>query len=540
MTDEPLLRIDGLSVRFDGNPDSAPAVDDVSLSIRQGETLGLVGESGSGKSLTAMAALGLAPTAARIQARGGLFWRRDRIDDKSESWLRRLRGGQIGVVFQEPAGCLNPLLTIGRQVAESVPAAKDRARRVAALLNEVGLEPGMIRRYPHELSGGQQQRVMIAIALAADPALLIADEPTTALDVTIQAQIVALLQDLKARRRMALLFISHDLALVSAMADRVAIMRKGRIVEEGPAQALFASPQNPYTRALLAARPGHGPSPARLPTIDALLGERDALEPPPRAAIGETALEIQDLRVEHPGRGWFARPFRAVDGVSLTLCAGESLGLVGESGSGKSTLARAVMGLIKPISGKIALFGSERDRSVGHPRCQIIFQDSGGSLNPRLTVRSILSEPLDLRGLHPGSARADRLAASLAEVALEPFHLDRYPHELSGGQRQRVNIARALTLDPEILICDEIVSALDVTVQAQVLNLLKDIQSRRALALLFISHDLAVVRFIADRVAVMKDGKIVESGPTLDMLDNPRHPYARQLMAAIPRLAVSP
>lgn len=539
MTGEPLLRIDRLTVRFDGNPDAAPAVDDVSLTIAQGETLGLVGESGSGKSVTAMAALGLAPAAARIQARGGLFWRGERIDDKSESWLRRLRGGQIGVVFQEPAGCLNPLLTVGRQVAESIPATADRARRAAALLSEVGLEPGMIRRYPHELSGGQQQRVMIAIALAADPALLIADEPTTALDVTIQAQIVALLQDLKARRRMALLFISHDLALVSALADRVAIMRKGRIVEEGPARELFASPRNPYTRALLAARPSDGPSPARLPTIDALLGDQTRPEPPPRAAIGGTALEIQDLRVEHPGRGWFGAPFRAVDGVSLTLRAGESLGLVGESGSGKSTLARAVMGLIKPISGKIALFGAERDRSVGHPRCQIIFQDSGGSLNPRLTVRSILSEPLDLRGLHLGSARADRLAASLAEVALEPAHLDRYPHEMSGGQRQRVNIARALTLDPEILICDEIVSALDVTVQAQVLNLLKDIQSRRALALLFISHDLAVVRFIADRVAVMKDGKIVESGPTLDMLDSPSHPYARQLMAAIPRLAVS-
>ena len=539
MTSEALLRIEGLTIRFGARSDTAPAVDDVTLSIGRGETLGLVGESGSGKSLTAMAALGLAPPSARLKASGGLFWRRSRIDDKSEAWLRRLRGKRVGVVFQEPAGCLNPLLTIGRQIAESVPVRKDRPNRVAALLGEVGLDSGMTGRYPHELSGGQQQRVMIAIALAADPLLLIADEPTTALDLTIQAQIVALLRDLKARRGMALLFISHDLALVSALADRVAIMRQGRIVEQGPAGEVFASPRDAYTRALLAARPSHGAPPARLPTIDAFLNDLSVPSPPPASTIGATVLEIRELSVDYPGRGWFAKAHRAVNGVSLSLRAGESLGLVGESGSGKSTVARSVMGLIKPIAGRIELFGSERGAGVGHNRCQIIFQDSGGSLNPRLTVRSILSEPMDLRDLHRGPARKERLAAALEEVALEPAHLERYPHELSGGQRQRVNIARALTLDPDILICDEIVSALDVTVQAQVLNLLKDIQARRALALLFISHDLAVVRFVADRVAVMKDGTIVESGPTADALDNPKHPYARRLMAAIPRVVAA-
>jgi len=530
----PLLAVDRLTVRFSGV--GTAAVDAVSFALNRGETLGLVGESGSGKSLSALSILGLTPVAARVEAEGGIRWRGRRIDGDGNPLLARLRGRRIGIVFQEPAGCLNPLIPIGRQIGEAIPRRGAKAEKIAALLAETGLAPEHAARYPHELSGGQQQRAMIAMALAGDPDLLIADEPTTALDVTVQAQIVELLRALRRKRGMALLFISHDLALVAALADRVAVMRHGRILEDGPTRSVFLSPQHAYTHALLAARPMHGTPPSRLPTIDDVSSGAEAAAAA-RPEIGADVLSVETLVVDYPGRGWLGRPMRAVAGVDLTLAAGETLGVVGESGSGKSTIGKAILGLVRPTAGRIALFGEDlpAGRAPGHRRCQIVFQDSHGSLNPRLAVARNLGEPLDLRGLYPRNARRPRLEALMAEVRLPAALLDRYPHELSGGQRQRINIARALALDPDMLVCDEIVSALDVTVQAQVLNLLKDLQAERGLALLFISHDLAVVRFMADRIAVMKDGRIVETGAAGDILDRPQHAYTRALMAAIPQ-----
>ncbi len=534
----PLLEIEGLTVRFHGNQGLVTAVDDVSFRIDGGEILGLVGESGSGKSLSALSIVGLTPDAAEIRVTGGIRWRGRRLDGRTNSLLPRLRGRRIAIVFQEPAGCLNPIMAIGRQIAEALPRRSRHRRtadRIVDLLAEVGLDRALAARYPHELSGGQQQRAMIAMALAGDPRLLVADEPTTALDVTVQAQIVDLLRRLCRSRNMAMLFISHDLPLVGQLADRVAVMRHGRIVEHGPIGRVFARPEHSYTKALLDARPDHARMPSRLATIDGPA----AAETPARPSIGSQVLAIDGLAVDYPGRGWLASPVRAVSNVSLFLAGGETLGIVGESGSGKSTVGKAIVGLAPPAGGRISLFGEmlAAGRPPGHRRCQIVFQDSQGSLNPRLTVARNLGEPLDIRGLHTGVARRPRLEALLAEVRLSPALLDRYPHELSGGQRQRVNIARALALDPDLLICDEIVSALDVTVQAQVLNLLKDIQCARGLSMLFISHDLAVVRFMADRIAVMKDGRVVETGSSADILDRPTHPYTRALMSAIPRTA---
>ena len=506
-----LLEIAGLRIQFRGA--AGPVVDGVSLAIAAGETLGIVGASGSGKSLTALSLVGLAPVAAHVQ--GVLRWKGQTL---SPATLAALRGRSIGVVFQEPAGCLNPLMTIGAQIAE-IP---DRRISVERLLDEVGLGPAMAARYPHTLSGGQQQRTMIAIALASNPELLIADEPTTALDVTMQAQIVALLRALSACRGLALLFISHDLDLVATLADRVAVMEAGKVVETAPTAALFAAPAHPCTRALLAAR----------------ILARPAC---PTAGTPEV-MRIQDLCVDYPGRFPFARRHRAVNGVDLALHAGQTLGLVGESGSGKSTVARAVMGLAPVAAGRITLFGAELParRKPGHARCQIVFQDAGGSLNPRLQIGRIIGEPLDLRRLHRGPARAPRLESLMREVVLDPALLRRYPHELSGGQRQRVSIARALALDPEILLCDEIVSALDTVVQAQILDLLAAIQARRGLAMLFISHDLTVVRHVAHQVAVMQAGRIIEMGGTGALYQAPAHPVTAQLLSArlAPKLAL--
>ena len=534
----PLLAIEGLTIRFRGNEDLVTAVDDISFRIHAGEILGLVGESGSGKSLSALSVVGLTPDTAEIRATGGIRWRGRRLDGRTNSLLSLLRGRRIAIVFQEPAGCLNPIMTIGRQIGEAFPRKSLRWQtgdRISDLLAEVGLASTLAERYPHELSGGQQQRAMIAMALAGDPSLLIADEPTTALDVTVQAQIVELLRRLCRSRRMALLFISHDLPLVGRLADRIAVMRHGRIVEHGLVSRVFAEPEHAYTKALLDARPDHSHVPSRLATVDGPV----AAEVPTRPPIGGKVLAIEGLTVDYPGRGWLTPDVRAVSEVSLDLGAGETLGIVGESGSGKSTIGKAIVGLVPAKTGRIVLFGEAlaARRPPGHRRCQIVFQDSQGSLNPRLTVARNLGEPLDIRGLATGAERRPRLEALMAEVRLGPTLLDRYPHELSGGQRQRVNIARALALDPELLICDEIVSALDVTVQAQVLNLLKDIQCIRGLSMLFISHDLAVVRFMADRIAVMKDGRIVEIGRAADILDRPEHPYTRSLMSAIPRIA---
>ncbi|MBU8544336.1 MULTISPECIES: dipeptide ABC transporter ATP-binding protein [Roseomonadaceae] len=498
MTDIPLVELRDFRVRFG----AALAVGGVSLTLRAGQTLALVGESGSGKSLTALGIAGLAPPAATLS--GSL-----RIDGAEmlgapERAWRRLRGARIGMVFQEAMGSLNPSMRIGAQIAEAIAAHRamprpEIERRVLAALEEVGLpDPhGKMAAFPHQLSGGQQQRVMIAMALAADPALLIADEPTTALDATVQAQILALLAALQARRGLAMLFVSHDLAVVEGIAQQVAVMQHGLVVEAGPTARVFAAPTHPYTAALLASRPG--------PVLRATAG----------ATAAVPALEVRGLAVVFRAHRLGGTKLRAVDGVSLRIAPGEALGLVGESGSGKSTLARAAVGLVVPTAGMIRVFGQDPAEARGRRQMaravQMVFQDAAGSLNPRLTIAQILAEPLAVHALAPPGARRTHARRLLEEVGLAEAHLDRYPHQLSGGQRQRVAIARALAVDPRLLVCDEPVSALDMTVQAQVLDLLGRIRRERGLALLFIGHDLEAVGAVSERIAVMKDGRVVES-----------------------------
>ncbi|MGK7870851.1 dipeptide ABC transporter ATP-binding protein [Falsiroseomonas sp. E2-1-a20] len=502
------------------------AVDGVSLTLHPGATLALVGESGSGKSLTALGIAGLEPPAARLS--GSL-----RIDGVEmlgapERVWRALRGARIGMVFQEAMGSLNPSMRIGTQVAEAIAAHRrlpkaEIARRVLNALAEVGLpEPhSKAAAFPHQLSGGQQQRVMIAMALAADPALLIADEPTTALDTTVQAQILALLVALQARRGLAMLFVSHDLAVVEGIAQQVAVMQHGRVVEAGPTAQVFAAPSHSCTAALLASRPR---AIKRASAVDA-------------AAV--PALAVRDLAVVFRPHRVGGAKLRAVDGVSFSIAPGEALGLVGESGSGKSTIARAAVGLVAPASGTIRVFGHDPAESSGRRAMaravQMVFQDAAGSLNPRLTIAQILAEPLAVHALAPPTQRSARAQRLLEEVGLSALHLDRYPHQLSGGQRQRVAIARALAVDPRLLVCDEPVSALDMTVQAQVLDLLGRIRRERGLALLFIGHDLEAVGAVSERIAVMKEGRVVEIGAADDVLQRPVTAYAQALVAAMPR-----
>jgi ABC-type glutathione transport system ATPase component len=491
--------------------------------------LALVGESGSGKSLTALGIAGLAPSAAQLSGSlriGGV----EMLGASERAWRTR-RGARVGMVFQEAMGSLNPSMRIGAQIAEAITAHRslpkaEIACRVHDALTEVGLpDPhGKAAAFPHQLSGGQQQRVMIAMALAADPALLIADEPTTALDTTVQAQILALLAALQARRGLAMLFVSHDLAVVEGIAQRVAVMRHGKVVEAGPTAQVFAAPSHPYTAALLASRPSQA---QRISAVD-----RRALP----------ALEIHDLTVMFRPHRLGGAKLRAVDGVTLSIAAGEALGLVGESGSGKSTLAKAVVGLVRPAKGFIRVFrhdpAAPADRKAMARAVQMVFQDAAGSLNPRLTIAQILAEPLAVHGLAAPAQHRTHARRLLEEVGLTATHLDRYPHQLSGGQRQRVAIARALAVDPKLLVCDEPVSALDMTVQAQVLDLLARIRRERGLALLFIGHDLETVGAVSDQIAVMKDGRVIEIGPAEAILQRPATAFTQALVAAMPRRRV--
>ena len=531
-----LLDVRKLSIAFPGVLGGLRVVDDVSWQLEPGRTIGIVGESGSGKSLTGLALLRLLPAAAQVDETSRVLFRGRDLLRLPEPEMRHLRGGALSVVFQEPMACLHPLKRVGWQVGEAArhhrtgAAAKVR-ERVASLFAEVGLpDPARIgRRYPHELSGGQQQRVMIAMALAGDPAVLIADEPTTALDATVQAQILDLLKALQARRGLAMVFISHDLAVVSAMAHEVVVMRNGRVVEAGPTHQVLTAPQSPYAQMLI--------------------GSRRHLTPADTEPGGETTaervLELDGLHVAYGGRGLLVPRVRAVDNVSVSLDRGRTLGLVGESGSGKSTIAKAVVGLVRPRGGDIRLLGRSLAGSGWRlPRtlrrqCQIVLQNPFGARNPRLTIEQALAEPFVTLSLHPPEGRRARMVAGLDEVGLEAEVLPRYPHQLSGGQRQRVCIARALMSEPAILICDEIVSALDAHVQLQVLKLLKRLQSNRHLSLLFIGHDLEVIRFIADDVAIMRGGKIVEHGPADKVMTAPEHSYSRTLIAAVPRLAAA-
>ena len=518
-----LLAVEGLTVAFG----QRRVVEDVSFTLDRGRTLALVGESGSGKSLTALSVLQLLPAGGSNPA-GRIVLDGVDVLAATPRQLRGLRGGSAGMVFQEPMTSLNPLHRVGRQVAEAVTLHRPLRgaalrRRVVELLDQAGFADADARldAYPHQLSGGQRQRVMIAMALANDPALLIADEPTTALDVTIQAQILATLAELRAQRGLALLLITHDLSIVRRYADDVCVMQGGRIVEAAPAAQLFAAPSHPYTRALLAAAPKGPPVPLR-----------------PDA---KPLLTADDLRVYFPiRRGLLRRAVgyvRAVDGVSLAVREGETLGLVGESGSGKSTIGYASLALT-PSTGRVAFEGMPLATLRGaamrrlRARAQIVFQDPFGSLSPRLSVGEIVAEGLRVHERLTDRARAARVAAVLEEVGLPAEAADRYPHEFSGGQRQRIAIARAMVLKPRFVVLDEPTSALDVSVQAQIVGLLRRLQETYGLGYLFISHDLRVVRAVAHRIAVLRHGVIVEEGPAEEVIARPQHDYTRALMAA--------
>ncbi len=556
-----LLSIEDLRVAFrtgktNGVVQRFEAVRGVSFDVPENTTVALVGESGSGKSVTAMSILNLLPDNA--ERSGTITFRgRDMLAAPPRE-LQKLRGREIACVFQDPMSSLNPVLTVGRQICEPLTkhlalSARAAMTRAEALLDEVGMpEPKRrLSAYPHQLSGGQQQRVMIAMALACEPKLLIADEPTTALDVTIQRQIMELLAGLKARHRMSMLFISHDLGVVGELADHVVVMRQGTVREQAPVASIFANPQDAYTKALLACRPTLEQRAPRLTVIGDHLAApgRDAATPGrPRDPNARVIIEARALTKSFWLRsGVFGRrEFRAVKGVTFKLRQGHTLGVVGESGSGKTTMGLALLRLHAPgggpVGGTVTFDGidllalSKAEMLPMRKRLQVVFQNPYASLNPRFTVGQTLVEPMTIHGVGRDSGeREARARALLVKVGLTEEAMDKYPHEFSGGQRQRVAIARCLTLDPEVLVLDEAVSALDVSVQAQVLNLLKDLQDELGLAYLFISHDLAVVRFMADEVLVMKDGEVVEQAGVAQILGAPRQEYTRRLLGAIPR-----
>lgn len=527
MSQAPLLEIKNLHIQFPGSGQAVQAVSDLSFHLRKGEVLALVGESGSGKSVSALSILRLLPSYVQIQ--GSIQFQNQPILSMKDAELRALRGNKIGMIFQEPLNALNPLHKVGAQIVENIlvhqtVSAAAAMARAKELLDLVGLPDveNKILAYPHQLSGGQRQRVMIAMALANNPDLLIADEPTTALDVTIQAQIIELLQDLRKKLGMAMLLISHDLAVVRKIADRVAVMRHGKLVETNEVTQLFENPQHDYTKELLATEPK---------------GLADSV-----AATSEEILKVTDLKVHFPiKRGVFRKvvgAVKAVDGVSFAVQAGETLGIVGESGSGKSSIANALLRLvdatgIAQFQGRNLLELSSRAMRPLRRDFQIVFQDPYGSLSPRLTVGEIVTEGLDVHKLlvNP-EERQKKLFDVLMEVGLEPEMVSRYPHEFSGGQRQRIALARALILEPKLLILDEPTSALDASVQTQVIELLRTVQRRRLLSYLFISHDLKVVRAVANRVLVMKDGLLVEQGPTAEIFSAPKSAYTKRLMKA--------
>ncbi|MBP9800975.1 MAG: ABC transporter ATP-binding protein [Sterolibacterium sp.] len=562
----PLLSVCDLTVGFRParHRPPVPAVQGVSFDIAEHSTVALVGESGSGKSVTSLAILGLLPTENAVVAphsrilygRGNDSSNRNLLELPAAT-LRQLRGKELSMIFQEPMSSLNPVFTVGEQIAEVLRLHLGLSRRQARsrsieLLHEVGI-PEPARRvddYPFQLSGGQQQRVMIAMAIACQPKLLIADEPTTALDVTIQRQILDLLAELQSRHRMSLLFITHDLAVVGDIADEVIVMRHGQIREQGQKQTLFSQPRDAYTRALLACRPPARERPQRLAVIEDFLHDhptaRPATTPPRQRGIRSTdqpLLEARGLGKSFFQReGFFGqREFKAVDNASFRLYRGKTLGVVGESGSGKTTVGLTLMRLHPATTGRVLFEGQDiltLSRAAFQPykrRLQIVFQNPYASLNPRFTIGQILEEPLLIHNLAPDApARARTITRLLDRVGLPADALQRYPHEFSGGQRQRIAIARCLTIQPDVLICDESVSALDVSVQAQVLNLLQDLQDELGLAYLFISHDLGVVRYMSDEVIVMHQGKIVEQGNADDLYDQPQHPYTQKLLAAMP------
>ncbi|MFR9750786.1 ABC transporter ATP-binding protein [Nocardia sp. 004] len=532
----PALSIESLSVTFATDAGAVCAVTDVSYEVYPGEVLAIVGESGSGKSVSSRTAMGLLPQTASV--RGLVTLGAEPITGMSEKQLTALRGGAISMVFQEPGLALDPLFTVGFQICEALRAHTDLSKKAAKaraveLLRMVGLPDPEHRvdYYPHQLSGGQKQRVVIAIAIACEPKVIIADEPTTALDVTVQAEILALLRDLRDRIGSAIVLITHNMGVVADIADRVVVMREGAVVEQAPVDELFASPTAEYTRALLAAVPHLG-------TEQIAHGRADSADSS-AVATSDPVLEVRDLVVEFPGP--FGRPrFRAVDEVSLGIGPGETLGLVGESGSGKSTIGRCVAALQQPTSGSVLIKGqdiaglSQRKLRPIRRRFGFVFQDPAASLNPRLTVGECVAEPLLVHKAGSAAQIRDRVRTLLDDVQLPAGTEHRYPHELSGGQRQRASLARALVLSPDLLVADEPTSALDVSVQAAVLELFGQLQRECGWACLFISHDLAVVDQLADRIVVLRNGAVVEQGDRDRILRAPREEYTRRLVAAVP------
>ncbi|TGU94938.1 ABC transporter ATP-binding protein [Mesorhizobium sp. M00.F.Ca.ET.151.01.1.1] len=538
-TTNPILTIANLSVSVRGEEGSREVVSNLSLTLERGETLCIAGESGSGKSMTALAIMQLLPQpAARISA-GTIRLADTELTTLDERRMRRIRGDRIAMIFQEPMTSLNPVLSIGRQLTESIEAhtsltpAQARQRAIEALKAvRISEAESRLKQFPHELSGGMRQRVMIAMALALEPDVLIADEPTTALDVTVQGEVLELLRDLQRQHGTSVILITHDMGVVAEMADRVIIMRHGSMVEEGKTPDIFAHPQADYTRELLAA----------VPRIGSGVG-RQASKEIAEAAMPANVADVKDLHVRFDLRGGvFGRVTRrvhAVEGVSFSIAPNETLALVGESGCGKSTTAKALAGLV-PYSGDIVvggrnLSGLGRDeRKAVRRDVQMIFQDPFASLDPRMRVGDLVAEPLVIHGIASKEERRERVAALFDRVGLSSDQMELYPHEFSGGQRQRVCIARALALRPKLIIADESVSALDVSVQARVLDLLKELQREFGVAYLFISHDMAVVENISDRVAVMYLGQIVEMGSRDQVFSNPRHPYTKRLIEAVP------
>lgn len=542
--------VENLNIRFA----EKQALQGISLSIAAGKTLAIVGESGSGKSLTALAIMGLLPSQASWS--GNIFLGAKKLTEASPaSKWRQLRGKVASIVFQEPMSALNPVMKVGRQIAEAIqanaglgPGAAKKSAIDWLQKVQIPSPEKSYHKYPHQLSGGQKQRVMIAIALSAKPALLIADEPTTALDVTIQQEVIRLIHRLQEESGAALMFITHDLALAAETADDVIVMRAGAVVEQGPVQQVLHAPKQPYTQALIACRPSVAQKGFRLPVVSDFLEnnepkkERVPFESVHSGRVPEPLLKVRNLRVWFPiERDWSGTPIhflRAVEDVSFDLNRGEVLGLVGESGCGKSTISRALMGLQEVESGHMHFDGKDLVRlsPAGWRRMrrdvQMIFQDPYASLNPRLSVGDALIEPLRVHGIVPHRQLQAEALRLLDLVHLPADSFQRYPHQFSGGQRQRIGIARALALRPRLIICDESVSALDVSVQAQMLNLLKELQAELKLSYLFISHDLNVVSYIADSVLVMQSGKIVERGKALDVFQHPRDPYTRRLVEA--------
>jgi peptide/nickel transport system ATP-binding protein len=556
VSDKAILRVENLSIDIvASNGRIASPVRGISFSVPEGGITAIVGESGSGKTLTALAVMGLLPTGQmRVAPGSNIYFRDQNLVGLPEQEMCNLRGKGIAMVFQDAGACLNPVLTIGKQIAEPLMQHMGLTRqeaygRAVDLLREVGIPSPDIRvkAYPHELSGGQQQRVMIAMAIACEPKLLIADEPTSALDVTVQRQILDLIVRLQREHALSVVFITHDLGVVAEIADRVIVMRQGVIKEQGGKDEVLFSPTDPYTQALIASKVRLGESRGtalarRIDDMEKIGGGRV----PPKSDAHATLLEAKELRKDYCIRLGFRRKhvLQAVKGVSFALGRGETLGVVGESGSGKTTLAMMLVRLIEATAGSVLLEGEEVlsiPSASFRPlrrRIQIVFQNPYASLNPRWCIRRTLTEPMKLHGIGAdGDEREEKAARLLEKVGLSMDALDKYPHQFSGGERQRIAIARCLTVEPEILICDECVSALDVSVQVQVLDLLRDLQDELGMSYLFISHDLGIVRHIADRVMVLHNGEVVESADVEQLYAAPQHPYTKQLLSAIPKTA---